>query len=609
MLSQQLEKIKEHLPDFYTPFPSVSDRAYWEGVSDKMKNTYILEAGKYLDFVFPPLTATEFLEYNRTGNRTGYQQIYSERRIALNLAIMAELFENKGRFIDLMIDIMWLLCEQTTWIIPAHNAINGYMLPLSDYDRPVIDLMAADVSASISLALYFFKDKFDAVSPQIYRRAKHEITERILKPYRYHTDYWWMGFMYIEGEQLNNWNPWINSNVLISLLLIEDDKHIKYYTLHKIAESLDKYINDYPEDGGCDEGPIYWGRAGASLFECLEIFYDYTTGNVNIFNESKIKNMCKFIYRAHINNMYFVNFADASPETISTPAIIYRFGKHTKDKASMAFASYLYKFKYEFDKQFNRFCVLRPLNETKVINELISYKGEYTPTISVYLDNIQVAYLREHSGFHGLYLAVKGGHNNENHNHNDIGNFIVYASGKPFIIDVGSMTYTRKTFSASRYELWNICSLWHNVPFINGRQQRNGKKFKAVNTSFSEKDGIGFFSTELQDAYPKESEIVKWKRTFVFERVDKKIVITDEFELEKPSADVTLHLICLPRPVLNGNAFTLTQDQTTMRISFGDNVSSTYEKINLDAAQLYRVSLSLKTPLRIGSISIKIDLI
>ena len=66
----------------------------------------------------------------------------------------------------------------------------------------------------------------------------------------------------------------------------------------------------------------------------------------------------------------------------------------------------------------------------------------------------------------GLYLAAQGGHNAESHNHNDVGNFIVYADGQPAIIDVGVETYTAKTFSSQRYEIWTMQSAYHNLPSI-----------------------------------------------------------------------------------------------------------------------------------------------
>ena len=65
-------------------------------------------------------------------------------------------------------------------------------------------------------------------------------------------------------------------------------------------------------------------------------------------------------------------------------------------------------------------------------------------------------------------LAAKAGNNGDSHNHNDVGSFTIYKEGKPFIIDLGVGTYTQKTFSDKRYELWTMQSQFHNVPtFLN----------------------------------------------------------------------------------------------------------------------------------------------
>ena len=68
----------------------------------------------------------------------------------------------------------------------------------------------------------------------------------------------------------------------------------------------------------------------------------------------------------------------------------------------------------------------------------------------------------------GLCLAAQGGTNGQSHNHNDVGNFVVYADGLPAIIDVGVETYTAKTFSSPRYGIWTMQSAYHNCPTIDG---------------------------------------------------------------------------------------------------------------------------------------------
>jgi hypothetical protein len=84
----------------------------------------------------------------------------------------------------------------------------------------------------------------------------------------------------------------------------------------------------------------------------------------------------------------------------------------------------------------------------------------------------------------GLFLATHGGHNDESHNHNDVGDFIIYYKGKPMIIDAGRGNYTARTFSKQRYELWFTQSQHHNLPMINGIGQKDGRSFEAHDVVF-----------------------------------------------------------------------------------------------------------------------------
>ncbi len=109
--------------------------------------------------------------------------------------------------------------------------------------------------------------------------------------------------------------------------------------------------------------------------------------------------------------------------------------------------------------------------------------------------------------------AAKGGHNGENHNHNDCGNVIVYADGRPVLIDAGIGAYTRDTFSDRRYKIWTMQSSFHNLPEINGCMQKNGAEFAAHNTVFS----ADSFSCELSGAYPQEAGLLSYRRRMQLE--------------------------------------------------------------------------------------------
>jgi hypothetical protein len=531
--------------------------------------------------------------------------------------MVAELFEKKGRFIDLITDMVWLFCESTSWIVPAHNWLGGYTHirhPLPEKDNQIIDLMASEVGAAVAFACHLFKDEFDAVSPQIYTRAVKELYKRIINPYRDRTDYWWMGFMKDYRERLNNWNPWINTNVLIVLLLTEHNSAHRYYTLHKIAESLDKYYESYPQDGGCDEGPGYWGRAGASFFESLEILYDFTDGRIDFYGEEKLRNMCSYIYKTHIAGPYFVNFADAGPVPKVDYPLIYRFGKAVGDTKAMDFSSYLYGNDARNSLDGNSWIgMLKHLGKAGVINEIAGHKGEYASLESLYFDDIEVACFRTSREDKQLFIAAKGGNNFENHNHNDVGNFIIYGGGEPFIIDAGFLVYEAKTFSPQRYTIWNNRSDWHNVPDINGQRQKNGREYKAKDSRFEESGNICRLSMDIKDAYPEDAGVKSWERTFTVNKDEELIEITDSFEIGEPGSFL-IHLITLPRPEISDGSIRLEKDGKTVIIEYDSSLSASYEKLDSEdtsmianwGGTIYRITLENKSKLHKGKFKLGI---
>src|SRR5690606_31868954 len=122
----------------------------------------------------------------------------------------------------------------------------------------------------------------------------------ILTPLFERDDFHWMGFkLRRDQRRVNNWNPWICSNWLATALLMEADEERRQQTVAKIMRAVDNFIDPYPEDGGCDEGPSYWGRAGASLFDNLELLHSASNGEIDVYAESKVQEIGRFVYRVH----------------------------------------------------------------------------------------------------------------------------------------------------------------------------------------------------------------------------------------------------------------------------------------------------------------------
>ena len=550
----------------YHPVPDINDRVVWENLPSEVAELYLNKAEDLLDYQWPSLPATTTLLFVRNGNRSEYQEKSFPKRSNLGILLIAELIENQGRFLDQIIDGIWSICEESYWGVPAHlkHSRSGEGLP--NVEDPWVDLFAAETVNYLAWTDYLIGQKLDSISPLIRERIRMEANKRIYDPilnYRHI----WMDFTF-------NWNPWICSNWLSSILLLEENQEKRALHVGMVLESLDNFLNAYPSDGGCDEGPGYWNAAGASLFECLEIMNLATKGQYQVFDHPKIKNIGSYIYKVQIGENRFINFADANPTIQPMGQWIYRFGKRIEDPAMMQFGAYfsgpdeLIKGSFHFTRII---LLLAENTEESELQAKLPLPGD------VWLSEIQVMLSRDKEGSdEGLCLAAKGGHNAEAHNHNDVGNFIVYYNGKPLIIDAGRGTYTAKFFSKDRYSLWMTNSAHHNVPLINDMQQPEGAQYKAGSVNYSKGRNKAQLSMNIAGAYPEKSGVNKWIRTITHQK-SKKITIREEVEFDQKGFFSEVFMT-VAKPDISKNGI--------IRLSLDDNPDIPEFFLSYDAALL-----------------------
>ena len=523
------------------PFPTIAEREKWEAIPETTRLDYIRKGEKMLHTSWEPLPLTTFLDFVRNGNRSGYEDLYFSRREKLSLLVLAEVFEDKGRFLDDIVNGIWAICEESYWGVPAHLNLQhkGYGLP--DVTEPTVDLFAAETGSLLSWTMYLLEDQLKSVSPLLPERIYVEVDRRILTPCLIRDDFWWMG---MSGERgLNNWTPWIDSNWLSMVLVLERDPGRRQKAVYKIMRSLDQFLNGYPEDGGCDEGPGYWGHAGASLFECLELLQGATGGAINLYGDPLIRKIGQYIYKVYIRDDYYINFADASAKQRPEAALIYRFGEKIQDPVMTGFGAFLARSEEQSlgpdDKS-----LLRVLPDLLAITEVSTAKSVEPLLGEVWFPDLQLMAARTKAdSTEGLYLAAVGGHNGASHNHNDVGNFVTFADGRPVLIDVGVEAYTSKTFSAKRYEIWTMQSAYHNLPKVNGVMQMEGREFKATEVKFSSSPSAVLFSLNLAHAYPPSARLKSWIRTLYLDREKQRVELREQYELEEFRAPFQLSLM------------------------------------------------------------------
>lgn len=559
MLENLKKELSENLPESgaFRPFPKYGEREKWQSLPEDMKNFFVKKGEEYSGWSWPYAPASMYMDYTRNGNRSRYEGIiFNKRRLPLQYLVMAECCEGKGRFTDDIINGIWTTLDEASWVIPAHNnSLTGenLVLPLPetlDPDLIYIDLFAAECGALISWVYYLLDELLDRETEIITKRMLGELEKRIFAPFLKHRNFWWMGFF---GNTVNNWNPWIISNILTAAVFACGDGNEKEAIILKAFDCLDYFIKGYAPDGGCDEGPVYWGSAGASLYDCLDILADITGGKTDLRKNEFVRNVCSYIYKTHISGDYYVNYADASVFAYPDAQLIYRMGKSTGDGELVRMGCSLYNEKKRNGtvwKMDGVGCKVYRKTKNFLCDAVIAAeKDAYCPLArSVWFDGIEVmcARMTENDPL-GLFLSAKGGNNGESHNHNDVGSFVIYCDGKPAVIDIGSGQYTALTFSSRRYEIPHNNSFNHNLPVIGGYGQLEGIQHAAENVIFQNGESQSL-SMELKGLYPKEAGIESWKRTFTFDRKNEYISVEDEFSLAS-EREVSLVLMTAAAPV------------------------------------------------------------
>jgi len=523
----------------WRPFPPAAEREAWEALPEPLRSAHIARGEAALGFEWPPLPAVRFLDYVRTGDRERYQRLSYSRRTALRDLVPAECMEGDGRFTDDIVNGIWAICEESFWGVPAHIGVQRAGHGLPDTAEPIVDLFAAETSALLCWACYLLGPRLDEVSRLVQPRVHREVDRRILTPLLERDDFGWMGFGR-GGRRVNNWNPWINSNWLTSALLMEPDEGRRLDAVAKSIRCLDNFIDPYPRDGGCDEGPGYWGRAGASLFDCLELLRSATDGAIDVYDDPVVRNMARFIYRVHIHDHYFVNFADAAAVVSPNPSVVCGYGKRIGDEDMQAFGAWLAQ-THTADR---RDSLGRQVAGLFDFPDIGAAEARQPLPRDVWLDEIQVMVARDREGSaDGLFVAAKGGHNAESHNHNDVGSFVVYVDGKPVIIDAGVETYTAKTFSSTRYDIWTMQSAYHSLlPTIDGVMQQPGAEFAARDVSYESDDAAAKLVLDIAGAYPPGANLQSWVRSITLARGER-VEVSDTYKLSSPAKKLTLGLL------------------------------------------------------------------
>ena len=614
IFSEKKIKARDYIvtPDKYLYFTKESSPEAPLKVNEATRADYIRKAEEYLNTDIPILPLSLYREFVVNGNRSRFDDAFFKRRSMLFVLSMAEAIERGGRFIEKIADVMFAIYEESTWVISAHarddTTGKGDGVPhiYGGNYTPTLDLFSAVTGANLAIACYFHKNALDKISTTICERGEYEVDERIFKAFLTRRE-WWTGML--NKKTTNNWTTWIVLNVLTAVLFMGNlPKSKAGAILDKAMLCLDNFTSGYPADGGCDEGPAYWGCAGNTYVTCLSVIYDLTGGALNVYDHPFVKDIVEYIAKVHIDGHYYINFADSRPLIMYSGKDMGVLAEKTDSDLLWSFSAYLRSLERgESEASFSYgpmpYESLSQLNFELNVEPADSCKKE----MNTWLHGLKIMVARQtEKSNEGLCLAIKGGHNDESHNHNDVGSFIVYDGGKPLFIDIGTETYTKFTFDPNhRYKIWYITSAYHNLPTIGGIMQRQGRAFASTSEVYDE--ATSTLSLELKNAYPADSGINSYVRTASMSNEGIKIV--DSLDLENEVA-VDFHFMTKDEPVIIGNEVKV----ANRALVFPEGMAAEIEAIKTEDKTLiknwngcdtfYRITIS--SPIKLGSVEFNI---
>jgi len=553
-------------------FPPASDRPAWAGLPANRREEIRRLAAGWKGEPYPALLASQFMAFGRAGDRVRWEAPYFARRRKLCAAALGCCVDDDPSALDDVIDGIWLVCEETSWVISAHNGSDHPGVPpaserlLPEADNPYVDLFSAQTAMILSLITQLLGEGLDAVSPLIRRRMRREVERRVLRPFETRDDFWWMG---VTRHDLNNWTPWIVSNALLAACAWVDDRLRLAALFERGLAMLDRYLAVIPADGSCDEGPGYWSMAGGALLDALQLLEHATGGRLALWDDPKLGNLLRFPMRMWLGGDWFVNYADCDAKPDIPGERLRYAGEKLGDPALAAFGR-------RFSGGLEGHLADTP-QLWRLLCDLFHDDGgggeAVAPPEDVWLPDLQLRVLRRGD----FTLACKGGVNAGGHSHNDCGGFMVWVGGAPEIVDAGNMTYTGKTFSDARYTLWNTRSMYHNVPMIGSFEQASGWTRRARDVE-ALPDGLGL---DMAPACPEGAGVLECRRRATCAEAGCRI--EDRIRLERPES-VTEVFLLRNRPELEGGVVCAGR----IRISPDRSMDVEIEEIRIDDPRMAR---------------------
>lgn len=493
----------------------VSDRAAWSRLAEnRFFKSSVQAAEGFLDAPAVPLPKEAYLEFVEKGGSGIHGGVARKRYDRMRAFICAEGVENKGRFVGPFETLVRDMCTDVTWVSPYHDRkLDAYEGRSMD-----IDLHAAMVAWCLASGYHVLGEK---LSPEVRALMVENLERRVWGPVRRmvrgeRKANWWL-------HGTNNWTAVCLGGVVGSALAMVEPREDRAFFIAVGEKYIQNFLRGFAPDGYCTEGMGYWNYGFSHFVGLAEAVWQATDGGVDLFHLPRAPEAATFGARFMIGEGVYPAFADCTigsrPQKELMWFVSKRYGMglgfwESQDPTG-GFGHPYFRLMYSFPTSAE---AVAPGEKAVTVGGLRSW----FPDGGVLLGRPAPG-----SGA-AMSVALKGGHNAEHHNHNDVGGFVCVVSGESLVIDPGAEVYGEFTFSSRRYESKVMNSYGHSVPVIAGQLQRAGRYAAArvVEADFGEKSDR--LVLDLGACYDV-AELAGLTRTFDYRRGGRgALTVTDE---------------------------------------------------------------------------------
>ena len=578
----------------------IEDRAAWNRLkADSSFDGAIGRAERLQKKPLPEQPDELYLDFSRTGNRRRWQRVAGRRRGRIETFVLAECMENKGRFIAPLEETIRALCAEPTWVMPAHDrSLRNFRGEQID-----IDLGSSALGWELALTDYILGDKLNSEVRDLLRK---KVRERILDPFLKmvrgeREPNWWL-------HTTNNWNSVCLAGVTGAALTQVESRQERAEFVVAAEEYSKNLLRGFTSGGYCTEGVGYWNYGFGHYVQLAEGIYQATDGGVDLLARERVRPTATYGAKIKIINDVCPAFADCSVGSRPSPDILYFVSR----RLGLGL------------REYERRDVVSPsgdLSETLMYSfpnsaslAQLSEEPSAGPGPRTWFDEAGVLIGR--SGEHEacrMGVALKGGHNAEHHNHNDVGSYVAVVGSQPVLLDPGPEVYTARTFSSKRYQSDVLNSYGHPVPVVSGKLQRKGRKArgKVLRKEFGEHSDTLVLDISSAYAVP---ELKKLQRTFAYSRKGKgSLTVTDEVAFEEPKEFGTA-LVTLGRwKKLGPSRLKVYDTHSAVKVEIkthGGEVEIDSERIEEDVRTRSlptRIGIDFKKPVKEARITVEIE--